>query len=118
MCVVYISVDVTLFTNRFQLIFLCLLTKFYFYPILIRSQEKVEEDLYIRHKEQEIRESRMRMEEALMAQTQEQLAAEDVARADAMIAAIKVDVAKVLLKTHDKISPEGLENLAKWRVGH
>lgn len=82
--------------------------------LLIRSdlQEKVEEDRYIRAREQQIAESRHRAAEAEAHAAE--LAAADQAKIAAKNAAMH-EIADMLAKTGDVVSEAGLANLAAWK---
>jgi hypothetical protein len=75
-------------------------------------QEKVEEDRYIRAREQQIAESRHRAAEAEAHAAE--LAAADQAKIAAKNAAMH-EIADLLATTGDVVSEAGLANLAAWK---
>ncbi|KAL3765361.1 hypothetical protein ACHAWU_002279 [Discostella pseudostelligera] len=78
------------------------------------AKEKVEEDRYIRAREQELARARAQATAAEMKQRElEQKSAELVAQKGAFMK----EAADLLATTGDVVSEAGLANLADWKVG-
>eukprot|EP01083_Nonionella_stella_P038043 103605_1 len=82
----------------------------------IKSKERVEEERYIRQKEHELAEAKRntgnKAKEEEIAKLQAEVDAANKTRFDATVK----DAAAVLVQTGDKVSLQGIENLAKWKL--
>eukprot|EP00586_Coscinodiscus_wailesii_P002060 CAMPEP_0172485772 /NCGR_PEP_ID=MMETSP1066-20121228/13953_1 /TAXON_ID=671091 /ORGANISM="Coscinodiscus wailesii, Strain CCMP2513" /LENGTH=118 /DNA_ID=CAMNT_0013251233 /DNA_START=124 /DNA_END=477 /DNA_ORIENTATION=- len=80
----------------------------------LEKKERVEEERYIRMKEQEAAEKLKKEEMAAEIKAAAEAAAAAKAEEEAIFSATMDEAASVLVKTSDKISSQGLENLARW----
>eukprot|EP00934_Nitzschia_sp_Nitz4_P007135 Nitzschia sp. Nitz4//scaffold8_size234185//199563//199977//NITZ4_001293-RA/size234185-augustus-gene-0.278-mRNA-1//-1//CDS//3329559914//7125//frame0 len=75
----------------------------------LKGREKVEEDLYMRAQEEA-------WKEKLRALRAQEAAAREQVEHDEVVSPVKADIAAMLAESGDKVSDEGLEILAKWKL--